>query len=74
MKITINGKEIEASLIDHSAVTEPWSEYLLKDGTIIRCRLMVTRIYQVPTEEGQDPQFHYTHIVVTDVVTPEKQH
>jgi hypothetical protein len=75
MKITHEGREIEAAPINICSTNETWSEYMLKDGTMIRGKLMLTRVYKSneKTKEGI-PVYQWFHQVVFDVVPEDKQH
>ena len=67
--IEINGVAVQAELIDIVSASEPWTEYLLANGDVLRLRRGVTRIYLVPnlsTPNGQ-PIYHFQYQDVTDV-------
>lgn len=49
IKMTYQGKEINGVEIDIKESEEKWSKYTLKDGTVIKIKLVVTQI--VRTEE-----------------------
>jgi hypothetical protein len=51
MKVTveINGKRVEGETIGFKTVVEPWAEYILDDGSLIRFRSVATSF--VKTDE-----------------------
>jgi hypothetical protein len=52
-KINLNGKEVEAQVIGFSPMPgEPWVEYHLEDGAIMRCKMIMTRVFK--TNERND--------------------
>ena len=53
MKMTINGKTVEAQPLDFEIGREEWNEYKLLDGGVVRVKLVATRILQVVDEDGK---------------------
>ena len=47
MTIVVNGQTVEAVPVRVVSSSEPWQEYLLADGTVLRIRLIVTEVYQL---------------------------
>lgn len=53
-KILFNGQQVDASLVPVRSSQEPWSEYILDDGTLIRLRSVVTEVYRI--DNMYDPE------------------
>lgn len=51
------GQDLMAEDLDYKALKEPWSEYELADGTIIKLRLVVQKISRALTPDGK--KTHY---------------
>lgn len=49
MKVNVNGKEVDAKLVDFATVGEPWCEYQLADGKRARLKVVLTKVME--TEE-----------------------
>lgn len=61
-----------------TAMVEPWTEYLLEDGTVIRFRatmMSIVRVSNTWTPSGE-PVYQWQHQTSTVVVSPDhlKQH
>jgi hypothetical protein len=56
MKTNINGKEIEAKQLRFMPISDPWAEYHLEDGKVLRGKFVVTRICSTDEKapNGQD--------------------
>lgn len=67
--LQINGVAVQAELIDIVSASEPWSEYLLGNGDVLRVRRVLTRIYRLPNISGPlgQPGYYYVGQDVTDV-------
>jgi hypothetical protein len=53
MKININGEMKSGEVVSFTPFNEPWAEYHLEDGTIIRFRSTINRIIKL-SEPGPD--------------------
>ena len=55
-------------------VEEPWSEYILDDGRILRVKLVVTKIIKDPDQLLPDgnPIFNVAHTTVLQVFRPDE--
>jgi hypothetical protein len=49
MRVKIGDREVEGKQISFSAISEPWAEYQLEDGST--CRLKVVLTKAISTEE-----------------------
>ena len=59
-KVLFNGQQHDATLIPVRSSQEPWSEYLLDDGSVVRLRNVVTEIYRLDDVYDQEgnPVYH----------------
>jgi len=57
-KVTINGKEVEATQLSFTPFTEPFAEYHLEDGSIARVKVCLLKIYRLQ-EKGPDGNSQY---------------
>jgi hypothetical protein len=53
-KIKVRGKDVDAELIDVSQSSERWNEYLLDDGSVLKIKFILKKVYRLPNEF--DPQ------------------
>jgi hypothetical protein len=56
-----NGNKVEGELMDVVSSKEPWSEYELENGTIVRIKLVVTEIYML---DEHDPATGKPNVLV----------
>jgi len=60
-KIKIGGREVDAELIDVNQTSEKWNEYLLDDGSVVRIKLVLKKVYRIA---GQyDPEGNPVYVV-----------
>lgn len=52
VKLNLGGKTVEAEKMDFEPINEAWSSYRLHDGTVVKCKLVVSEIFKLP---GADP-------------------
>ena len=50
IKINFGGEEVEALPIDINQTSEYWNQYLLDDGTVIKMKLVATKVLRVDTK------------------------
>ncbi len=50
VKISYQGRTVEATPIDFQAQGEHWNQYLLTDGSVIKMKLVLTEIVRVDGE------------------------
>ena len=48
-----DGKNIQVQEIDFDTVKENWNEYHLGDGTTVRVKTIVLKIFQILDDEGK---------------------
>lgn len=51
LKLTLGDKTVDAEKIDFKTSSEPWSSYILADGTVVRVKLIVTDIFRLPDRD-----------------------
>ena len=52
-KIKFGGKDVEAELVEVSQSNEKWNEYLLDDGSVLKMKLVLKKVFRA---DGQfDP-------------------
>jgi hypothetical protein len=51
-KVMINfgGRQVEATPVDVNQSTERWNEYLLEDGTVLKMKLILKKVFRVSNE------------------------
>ena len=50
VKIQFGGKQVDATPIDVNQAAEKWNEYLLEDGSVLKMKLVLKKVYRI---EGQ---------------------
>ena len=73
-KIMFNGKLHDATLIPVTSSQEPWNEYILDDGSLLRLKTVVTEIYRIDglyNAEG-DPLYHIKSKGIASAIAPEE--
>ncbi len=73
-KFTINfgGRQVEATPIEANQSSERWNEYFLEDGTILKMKLVLKKVFRVDGEfdaEG-NPVYVMQSTNVTSVSAP----
>lgn len=46
MKVNVNGKEVDGTLVDFATVGEPWCEYQLSNGKRARLKVVLTKVIE----------------------------
>ncbi len=58
MKIKLqDGREVEAKEVEFQPISEGWNEYRLEDGSKLRIKLVVTRVFRLGEKDpltGED--------------------
>src|SRR5512136_2084877 len=68
VKINFGGEEVDATPIDINQANEQWNQYLLDDGTMIKMKLVVTKVFRVDNKfdhEGNPVYFVQSTNVIT---------
>jgi hypothetical protein len=50
MKVTYQGRQVEATEVEFFIRKEDWNEYQLSDGTLVRFKTVVSDIIKIPGE------------------------
>lgn len=56
VKVSFQGREVDAVTVDAAQTNERWNEYLLDDGTLLKVKLVltnVTRLDNCYTQQGE---------------------
>ncbi|PIQ86262.1 MAG: hypothetical protein COV73_04800 [Candidatus Omnitrophica bacterium CG11_big_fil_rev_8_21_14_0_20_43_6] len=67
IKINFGGEEVEALPIDINQTNEYWNQYLLDDGTVIKMKLVATKVLRLDTK--YDPEGNPLYIVQSTNIT-----
>ena len=73
VKINFGGEEVEALPIDVNQTNEYWNQYLLDDGTVIKMKLVATKVLRVDNKydlEG-NPLYVIQSTNITSVNAPD---
>ena len=76
-KVTMNlgGKTVEAEKMEFTPVSEPWANYRLVDGTVVKIKIIVQDVYKLPTVDPLTgvPQFlvRSSNVVAVEPPTPQ---
>jgi hypothetical protein len=74
--VDYKGRKVEAEVVEFESQAEPWSQYLLKDGTTLRMKLVLLEIVRLVGEKNErgEPVYVFTaqQIVGTNTPTAEK--
>ena len=73
IKINFGGEEVEALPIDINQTSEYWNQYLLDDGTVIKMKLVATKVLRVDNKYDQEgnPLYIIQSTNITSVNVPE---
>ncbi len=67
VKINLGGREVEALPIDINQTNECWNQYLLDDGTVVKMKLVATKVLRVDAEF--DPEGNPLYIIQSTNIT-----
>lgn len=54
IKINFGGEEVAATAIDINQANEYWNQYLLDDGTVIKIKLVATKVLRVDNKQDAE--------------------
>jgi hypothetical protein len=59
LRFPYKGREVDGTPIAFTPKVEPWSEYVLGDGNILRVKTVVTKVFATNerSEDGKDPLY-----------------
>jgi hypothetical protein len=73
MKVTFQGKEFDATLVEANQASEYWNQYLLDDGSVLKLKTVATQIVRLVDE--YDPEGNPIYVVrsgnIVTVTAPE---
>ncbi|HNW39714.1 MAG TPA: hypothetical protein PL125_04120 [Candidatus Omnitrophota bacterium] len=67
IKVNFGGEEVEALPIDINQTSENWNQYLLDDGTVIKMKLVATKVLRVDSKF--DPEGNPLYIIQSTNIT-----
>lgn len=65
--IHFGGREVEATPVEVNQANERWNEYLLEDGTLLKMKLVLTKVLRVDDE--YDPEGNPVYVIQSTNVT-----
>jgi hypothetical protein len=65
-----DGTEVDGVPVTAQQSNEPWSEYLLEDGTVIRIKQVLTRAVRLAEYDGDDNPVYLVQGTNVMVVSP----
>ena len=75
-KVTINmgRRQVQATPVEINQSSERWNEYLLEDGTVLKMKLVLKKVYKVEGEydEEGNPVYVMQSTNVTAVSSPKE--
>ncbi|MCX5694781.1 MAG: hypothetical protein NT014_06680 [Candidatus Omnitrophica bacterium] len=73
IKINFGGEEVEALPIDINQTNEYWNQYLLDDGSVIKMKLVATKVLRVDNKFDQEgnPLYIIQSTNITSVNAPD---
>ncbi len=73
VKINFGGEEVEATPIEINQAGEQWNQYLLDDGTMIRMKLVATKVLRVDNKYDKEgnPVYFVQSTNVISVAAPD---
>jgi hypothetical protein len=68
IKVSVGGKEMDATTVGVQSSSERWNEYLLQDGTVLKLKVVVTDVARV--DSAYDAEGNPIYVVKsTNVMT-----
>ncbi|MFH1563077.1 MAG: hypothetical protein ABIF11_06655 [Nitrospirota bacterium] len=73
VKVNFGGEEVEATPIDINQTNEHWNQYLLDDGTVLKMKLVATKVLRVDNKYDKEgnPLYIVQSTNVTSVSAPD---
>lgn len=70
--INMGGKQVQATPVDVNQSAEKWNEYLLEDGTVLKMKLVLKKVFRVDGEfdEEGNPVYVMQSTNVTSISAP----
>jgi len=54
MKMKINNEEAEVKQVEFSGVSEPWAQYHLEGGKMLRVKVVLMKVFEVVGKKNDD--------------------
>ena len=72
-KINFQGREVDATEVDFQTRREDWNEYQLMDGSVIKMKLVVSRIFRIDGQYDNEgnPVYQIKSTNVAAVTSPD---
>ncbi|MGH7907012.1 MAG: hypothetical protein ACREP6_10320 [Candidatus Binataceae bacterium] len=51
IKINLGGQTVEADKMDFKPLDEPWAEYKLEDGNVVKLKIVVSSVFKLPAPD-----------------------
>jgi len=67
IKINFGGEEVQALPIDINQTSENWNQYLLDDGTLIKMKLVATKVMRI--DDKYDAEGNPLYIIQSTNIT-----
>ena len=48
--LNIGGRQVQASAVEVNQSSERWNEYFLEDGTVLKMKLVLKKVYKIDNE------------------------
>jgi hypothetical protein len=73
VKINFGGEEVEALPVDVNQSNEHWNQYMLDDGTVIKMKLVATKVMRVDGKYDNEgnPLYVIQSTNITSVSAPD---
>ncbi|MDO8662693.1 MAG: hypothetical protein Q7K98_05690 [Candidatus Omnitrophota bacterium] len=73
VKINFGGEEMEATPVDINQTNEYWNQYLLDDGTVVKIKLVATKVLRVDSKYDNEgnPLYVIQSTNITAVNSPD---
>ena len=70
--INMGGKQVQATPVDVNHSGEKWNEYLLEDGTVLKMKLVLKKVFKVDGEYDDEgnPVYVMQSTNVTSISAP----
>lgn len=68
MKVNVNGEQVDGEQISFTPISEPFAEYHLEDGNVVRIKLVLLRIVKTDRKNlDGTPLYAFTQNIVSAV-------
>jgi hypothetical protein len=67
VKVNLGGRQVDACPIDINQTNEYWNQYLLDDGTVVKMKLVATKVLRVDGEF--DPEGNPLYVIQSTNIT-----